>query len=207
MKDYDNSYLTEIQSEEATVFWMVDVDVNGSLHLRDTSLDIPLFHEGNEFRSGQFKIPSVNIVVGLGGDKVTVEYANVEMEMTATLLNYPIDERPVTIYQGAMDGYTPRIETFFAGIVSDWRFDDKTAEIEVSDEFVFWSKRSMRGSGPLCEWVFKDTETCRYSGSVTGPCNKTREYCDALGNGINHSQNSWISAVEEKEIWWGRKPK
>jgi phage-related protein len=204
MKDFDNSYIARINSEEAVAFWLVDLEISDSSHQYFCTLDIDIVFEGNTYKSAALKVGEMNVSLDMAVDSVKLEFANIDLKMSATLLNNNLARRPAVIHHGAMDGYTPIIEEAMTGFVGGWDLDEKRAEITVVNEFVFWNKRTLRQSGVLCPWPFKGTE-CGYSGSEES-CNSTYERCQALSNSDNFGGFRFMAAMEEKEIWWGSKP-
>ena len=203
MRDFDNSHLARISVEEATVFWLVDLEIASGSNQYFSTLDIDTLYDGNLYRSFDFRVNAISYSLSMAVDKVRLDFANVNMEMAAILLNNSIKKRPCIIYLGAMDGMTPLVEAVFYGIVSEWNMDEKIADVQIVNEFVFWNKKSLRLPSDLCQWPFKSSE-CGYSGAET-ICNGTYTRCQALGNTAQFGGDRFLPALEEKEIWWGKK--
>ena len=204
MKDFDNSFLTLITAEQATTFWCVDLQIDAITHQYFTSLDIDIVHDGDLYQSSEFDVRPVNYGMNLAVDKIDLEFGNVDLTMSATLLNNTITGQPCIIYAGAVDNtdMSMVIEEVFRGLASEWTLDEKKARISIVDEFIFWNKKSLRKPDALCAWEFKGTE-CGYSGSAT-QCNRTYARCVVLGNSDSFGGFRFFPATEEKEVWWGK---
>lgn len=202
MKDFDNSFITAITSEEAITFWLVVLGTSTDTYQYFTDLDIDIVIDGDRYLSIPIAIAPVNYSVGMSVNKMRVEFENVSLEMSATLLNNTITGQPAIIYGGVMVSDLPVVEVLFRGLSSDWSLNEKKAEITIVDEFVYWNKRSLRKPDVLCPWEFKGTE-CGYSGSV-GSCNKTYYRCNGLSNSDSFGGFRFFPAMEEKEVWWGK---
>lgn len=94
--------------------------------------------------------------------------------------------------------------SLFYGIISDWELREKSIQIEVQNELVFWNKKSLRKCDSNCNWEFAGTE-CGYSGAQNW-CNQSYERCKEIGNTDNFGGFRFLPAISEKEIWWGRTP-
>jgi len=204
MRDFDNSYLLQLSAEEATVFWLVDMEISGTTHQYFCSLDLDILYDGNLYQSFEFKVNPISYSLSMAVDKVELNFANVDLIMSSILLNNAVKKRPIILYLGAMDGMTPLVEAVFYGIVSEWDADEKQAEIQIVNEFIFWNKKTLRLPSDLCQWPFKDSAECGYTGSET-QCNKTYARCSELGNSDQFGGCRFMPALEEKEIFWGRK--
>lgn len=204
MKDFDNSYLTQIELDEATTFMMVEMDVSDSLTLRHTTLDINVIHDSNKFLSEEFSISGINQSAGTSVDRVKLTYRNIDLSFSSILLNNSVKGRTVVIYEGALDGYTPIVEKVYEGIILTWDIDAKNAVITLSNEMMFWKKKTLRYPSVTCRWDFKGIE-CGYTGSET-LCGKAYENCQAYGNTDNFGGFRFLKSLEERKIYWGRQP-
>jgi hypothetical protein len=205
MKDFDNSLLTQVQSDEAISFWLVEMEIDDSTTVYYTTLDIDLVWDGQTWQTSEFAVNPVSYNGDLSVDKIQLKFSNVELAMSSLLLNNSVQSRPCTIYLGVLDNYVPLAEAVFNGLVSEWTLDETEAKIEIASELVFWNKKTLRESGSLCPWVFKGTE-CTYSGGMTD-CNKTYRRCLNLNNQNYFGGFRFLPSIEEKEIWWGQSQK
>lgn len=96
-------------------------------------------------------------------------------------------------------------ESLFYGLISDWEIKDNSVQLEIENELIFWSKKTLRKADSGCPWEFKATE-CGYSGDQDW-CNQSYERCEELVNTDNFGGDRFLPAIAEKEIWWGRSPK
>lgn len=96
-------------------------------------------------------------------------------------------------------------QEFMRGIIDGWELiDDSTAKITITNEFVLWSKKTLRTQSASCQWEFKGLE-CAYNGAETW-CDQSYERCKKLGNEINYIGNRYLPRLMESELWWGRTP-
>ena len=203
MRDWDNSYLARLNAEEAATFWLVKMEIADSTYLHSSTLDIDIAVDGQIYTSTEFRVNPISYNLSMAVDKVRLDYANVDLSMSSILLNNSVKKRPCIIYLGAMDGMTPVVEAVFYGIVQKWDADEKQAEIQIVNEFIFWNKKTLRLPSDLCQWPFKSTE-CGYTGLAV-LCNGTYSRCTDLANTDNFGGFRFLPALEEKEIWWGQK--
>jgi len=233
MKDFDNSLIAQIISEEAITFWMIDFKVSATTTYYYSTLDINVVYSGNTYTPYEFTIKPINQSSSMSVDRVNVEFASVNLGMSAILLNNTVQGYESTIRFGVFssDGGSILLEDgtgflledggallaedstggeqiiaeeLFSGIANEWTIDVNKANISFVSEFVYWNKKTLRKHGALCSWVFKGTE-CTYSGAAT-QCNKSYKRCIALGNTNQFGGFRFLPSIEEKEIWWGKKP-
>lgn len=204
MKDFDNSLLIQMSAELSTPFWLVDLSISESTMHRTTSLDIDIAYGGNLYSSFQVQINPISYTLSMSVDKVRLDYSNVSLAMSSIVLNNNIKKRPAIVYLGAMNGLVPVVEAVYYGIVSEWSADESLVEIQVVNEFIFWNKKTLRLPADICQWPFKSTE-CAYAGAAT-ICNGTYSRCTFLSNTNNFGGSRFLPSLEEKEIYWGKKP-
>lgn len=202
MKDFDNSLITQIASEEATVFWLFEFKVSPSLSYYYSTFDINIVYDGNTYIPYAFEIKPVSSSGDLSVDRVNLLFSNVDLAFSSILLSNNVQGHESVISFGVLDSGTIRVEEIYRGITNEWGLDEKEASISIVSEFVYWNKKTLRKPGALCPWVFKGTE-CGYTGDAT-ECNKTYERCDYLGNTDNFGGFRFFPSIEEKEIWWGK---
>jgi len=92
--------------------------------------------------------------------------------------------------------------SLFYGLISDWKIEEDKVWIEVQNELVFWSKKTLRKCDSSCPWEFGGTE-CGYSGAADW-CNQSYERCMELSNTDNFGGDRFLPDVAEKDIWWGK---
>jgi len=146
-----------------------------------------------------FSLGFICVVPGVGGDKVITE-DQVDILLEGGL----VGGEDMILEAGEMVGPFTIIggHSLFYGLIADWDLDEEEAKIEVQNELVFWSKRTLRKCSSSCPWEFKGTE-CGYSGGQTW-CNQSYERCDELSNTDNFGGFRFLPTIAEKDIWWGR---
>jgi len=92
--------------------------------------------------------------------------------------------------------------SLFYGLISDWKIEEEKVWVEIQNELVFWSKRTLRKCDSSCPWEFKGTE-CGYAGGQTW-CNQSYERCSELSNTSSFAGHRFLPDIEEKDIWWGK---
>ena len=86
MKDFDNSLISQIESEEAVTFWLIDLTVDDAETYYYSSLDIEIVYDGNTYTPYEFTIKPMNYSGDMSVDKVNLEFANVDLALTTPLL-------------------------------------------------------------------------------------------------------------------------
>ena len=92
--------------------------------------------------------------------------------------------------------------SLFYGLVSDWKIEEDKVWIEIQNELVFWSKKTLRKCDSSCPWEFGGTD-CKYAGGATW-CNQSYERCQELDNTDNFGGFRFLPDIAEKDIWWGK---
>jgi hypothetical protein len=204
MKDLDNDFAQLLQAEEGTLFYLLEMDISDTITERYTSLDIDLYRGGVRFISKEFSIDDISMTAGTSVDRMKFKIADADQQMSALLLNNEVRGRAAKVYLGGLVNYEPVSVGVFWGVVSAWELQNDQADITITDEWIFWNKKTLRQQGEMCPWAFKENE-CLYSGTET-ECNKTPERCKELGQlNISFGGFRFVPAMEEKEIVWGRK--
>jgi len=93
--------------------------------------------------------------------------------------------------------------TLFNGFVTDWKLNERSAVINLANEFLLWRKKALRLPTPSCPWNFKGAE-CGY-GAAEDWCDQSVERCKQLNNYDNFGGRRFITSIEDKKIWWGVK--
>jgi len=202
MRDWDNSLLLQLIADEATTFWLADMQMSDETTLYYTTLDIDIAWDGTLYLTEEFKVDPISYSADMSVDKYNLEFSNVDLGFSAILLGNDVTKRPATIYIGAMDGMTPVAAPVFYGLVGAWEIRGDKAVIPIVDELVYWSKRTLRLPSDKCPWVFKGPE-CRYDGNSL-ECDKTYARCSVLFNTDNYGGFRFFPDIEEKEVWWGK---
>jgi len=125
MKDFDNSLLVQMAAEQALFFWLVNMEISDSLNQYYTTLDIDVFCDSNLYQSAEFEVRPVNYSMDMAVDKLQLDFANVDLTMSATPLNNTVTNRPVIVLLGTLVDSVPVVEEVFRGVVSAWELDEK----------------------------------------------------------------------------------
>jgi len=162
-------------------------------------------YESNKFETMPFEIQTINFGAKTSVDKVIVDIANVDLQMSAIFLNEDVINKWGILQIGFLDSNNTMIDQpieIFRGLVSTWKLTEPKAEIVLMNEFVFWNKRTLRKHQASCRWAFKGTE-CTYAGAETW-CDRSYARCGALSNTDNFGGERWLPDLMEREIYWGK---
>lgn len=97
------------------------------------------------------------------------------------------------------------VTTVFTGILDACRINHQRAVFEVYNPLIFWKRKTPRRiHQPSCPWPFKGS-LCAYAGAETW-CDQSFARCTALGNTINFGGFRYLPDLQDKQLWWGRKP-
>jgi len=176
-----------------------------------TDIDDEVFYNGNKYIPVPFKINQFEYSIGTSVDNLTITFDNVSLIPISLFLNKEQRGKDVVLYFGALDNNGKLIGAYeiFRGFINRINIkeekDTSIAEIEITHELATWNRQTLRMQTYRCPWRFKD-KNCRYTGTETW-CDKTYARCQQLNNTQNFGGFPHLADIEDKEIWWGRKPK
>lgn len=207
----DLSILVEAaaKAEQGKLFCLLELDFNTTL--RYTDCDVPLYKETtvsgvyDEFVSMPFTIGNINYSAKASVDKLKIDIQNVDLTMSAVLLNEDTLNKWGTVWVAFLDDNNEVMDEplqVFHGLVSTWEINEEKGSLTLTNEFVFWNKKTLRKHQASCRWQFKGLE-CGYSGTATS-CDQSFARCTALANSDNYGGFRWLPALMEREIHWGR---
>ena len=202
MRDLSELVEAAMASEEGKMFWFLEFQFNTTVRYTDAEIDF--YAGGDKFETMPFEIQTINFGAKTSVDKVIVDIANVDLQMSAIFLNEDVMNKWGILYVGFLDTNNVIIGDpieIFRGLVSTWELNEPTASIVLMNEFVFWNKRTLRKHPPSCRWAFKGTE-CTYAGAET--CDRSYARCGALSNTDNFGGERWLPDLMEREIYWGK---
>jgi len=203
MRDLSELVEAAMASEEGKMFWFLEFQFNTTVRYTDAEIDF--YAGGDKFETMPFEIQTINFGAKTSVDKVIVDIANVDLQMSAIFLNEDVMNKWGILYVGFLDTNNVIIGDpieIFRGLVSTWELNEPTASIVLMNEFVFWNKRTLRKHPPSCRWAFKGTE-CTYAGAETW-CDRSYARCGALSNTDNFGGERWLPDLMEREIYWGK---
>jgi len=203
MRDLSELVEAAMASEEGKMFWFLEFQFNTTVRYTDAEIDF--YAGGDKFETMPFEIQTINFGAKTSVDKVIVDIANVDLQMSAIFLNEDVINKWGILQIGFLDSNNTMIDQpieIFRGLVSTWKLTEPKAEIVLMNEFVFWNKRTLRKHQASCRWAFKGTE-CTYAGAETW-CDRSYARCGALSNTDNFGGERWLPDLMEREIYWGK---
>lgn len=121
-------------------------------------------------------------------DRVSLTVANVSLAMSAYVEQYTLQGSRVDINKIYLDtnGQPPSNSndfiSIFSGYIDEIRYDEQSLEaVIVSKLHIPYGQFPRRTYQRGCNWIFKDTTTCMYSGERAA-CNKTTDDCIVRAN-------------------------
>ena len=202
MKSFDSNITAELAKEIASTFFFVEMQFASTY--RYTDCDIDMYYGGNKYSSFPFSIGNVVNSAGLSVDSLELNFSNVDLAMSSIVLGEDVAGKTciLSFFMVAADYTVIEAEELFRGMVAEWELTESKLRIKLVNEFIFWSKRTLRTCQASCRWEFKGTE-CTYSGAATW-CDQSYARCLSLGNTDNFGGFRFLPSLEEKKIWWGR---
>jgi len=202
MKSFDSNITTELAKEIAASFFFVEMQFASTY--RYTDCDIDMYHGGNKYDHYPFSIGNVVNSAGLSVDSLELEFSNVNLAMSSIVLGEDIASKTciLSFFMVTADYTIIAAEELFRGLVGEWELTEGRLRLKLVNEFIFWSKRTLRTCQASCPWTFKGTE-CAYSGAATW-CDQSYDRCLALANSDSFGGFRFLPSIEEKKIWWGR---
>jgi len=170
--------------------------------------DVDIYWEGIRHRSYPFQIRTASISLGEVVTSLDVDFDNISTELASLALNNELRGTEFKLYFASIDENLNVIGTIplFIGDIIQIEFTDEIITFTVMDEMYRWRDKQLNNHSPLCPWRFKDPNTCKYAGTETW-CDKTYDRCAELGNTAHFGGFRHLPSIQEKEIWWGRRPK
>lgn len=188
------------------------IDVNDQPYsLFYTDADVEVVYNEVVYKPTSFTIGNFSYSSGSKVDSLQITFDNVSLLPVSIFLNKEQRGRTAVVRFCALDSEGRVIGAYevFRGFINKIEIREQaetsTAEIEITHELATWNKSTLRVMTYRCPWRFKDSN-CGYTGAETW-CDKTYQRCQALGNTANFGGFPHLAEIEEKEIWWGRKPK
>jgi hypothetical protein len=191
--------------EEEQITAGIFVELEFTTVMRFSSFDIDLYHGGNKYIATELSIDNLSFTSDLSVDTATVRLPNVNLTMSAVLLNNDEIGSMATISIGAVAASRRLydLEPIIVGELTGWGVNERVAELNYSGLMARWSKKTLRIAQASCPWPLGGDE-CQYAGSET--CNQTFARCKALGNQLNFGGFPWLPDLMEKKIYWGFYP-
>jgi hypothetical protein len=128
--------------------------------------------------------------------------------MSKLVMTSEVRAKTVIIRLAVLDTVPQVIGTtvLFSGLVDSVRVNKKTARFQFFNHMILWKKKiPRRNHNVLCQWTFKDANTCRYSGSAYTTCDRSWDDCSARQNTVNFGGFRYVNSLVDRQIWWGSK--
>ena len=202
MRNFDANISAEINKENFTYFFMIELQLASTYRFNDS--DVPIYNSGNLFSPRSFNFGDLRGSTSLAVENIDVEIDDADQVIGSVILNEDARNKTAILYFGVIDsGSTVRSREIIRGIIGGWEmYDDSTVKITITNDLVLWNKKCLRPQSSSCPWAFKGTE-CAYSGSETW-CDQSYDRCSILSNTAYFGGDRFMPALVEKEIWWGR---
>ncbi len=209
MRNFNASTTTALAAETAAIFWFLEMALDSATY-RYSDSDFELYSGGNLYTPKAFDMNEIVFTSDMAVDRVSIDFHNVDLQMSALILNETIVNREMTISFGCLNSSNKIIalETIFDGFITGWGpMSVARCPVTIGNYFMFWSQQSLRLAQASCPWAFKATShsECGYSGSETD-CNKSWRRCKELGNQLNFGGHRWLPGLIDKKIYWGMYP-
>jgi phage-related protein len=204
MRNFDADIITALTAETARAFWLVELQLASTY--RFTNCDIDLTSAGKSYDcSYPLQIKDIRQSADFSIDRITLEFANVDLGLSAILLAEDVANLPAIIRYVMLDSDYQEIDApeFFRGFITAWQLREPRAVLTLGNEFMLWRKKTLRLPTASCPWVFSGSE-CAYAGGSTW-CDQSVERCKGLANYDNFGGRRYIQAVEDKKIYWTNK--
>jgi len=205
MITFDATLTAALAAETLRPFWLLELGFTTPAYYTDC--DIPLTYATNQYSPRAMQVSPLRQSSGLGPDRVDIDLDNVDLTLSAVILNEDIVFKTASLYIGCVDDNYQLITpaALFTGFVENWNLSEDRARLRLADEFLLWNRRTLRKYQATCPWIFKGAE-CGYTGAETW-CDQQYGRCTQLANTDNFGGFRWLPAISEKNIWWGREPK
>ncbi len=209
MKNFNPATTQALAAETAAIFWFLEMGLDSGV-LRYSDADFELYSGGNLYRPKAFEVQELVFTADMSVDRMSVDFHNIDLQMSAIILNETIVNRQMKISFGCLDSSNKIIalEDIFDGILTAWGpMTVKECPVTIGNYMMFWSQQSLRLAQATCPWAFKSTGNpeCGYVGSET-ECNKSWRRCVELQNQLQFGGHRWLPGLIDKKIYWGMYP-
>lgn len=230
MRSIPTGILAELAKTSWTEFTGVSLTINSTEYLY-TDADTPVVVGSDRYEPRKFTFQTISYSKANIVSRASLRMENVDEIFTSLFVGSVVqgsevaikkivlpDEKVIRVTEGGdiritEDGkiritesyLTPVAVTTFEGTIDDWNLDESVVDIAIASALQRWSQKTLSNYAPSCRWkVFKGTE-CGYSGSAT-TCDRSYQRCVDLGNQANFGGFRWLPSIQDKPIWWGKKP-
>lgn len=129
MRNFDPAIVTALAAIEARAFWLVECQFEVNYYFTDC--DVDLVYAGNTYQSDQgLKIGELKSSAGFAVDKISIEFGNVGLWMSAILLNEDVANDPVIIRYIM---YSTQVPVITGGDVRDGVVPDYDGDVVIDD--------------------------------------------------------------------------
>ena len=206
MRIINSDISAELQKEYLRFFAMVEFVFSSATYRYNETEETIYDADGNPFLPRTFTFDNINATSGMSASSIDVVIDDTDKTMSAILLGEDVRNKVVKLYIGAVTetaGVTEIVtEEFMRGIIGGWELsEDSKATITIQNEFVLWSKKTLRTQSSSCPWAFKGVE-CAYAGQETW-CDQSYSRCSVLGNSLNYGGFRFLPSITGTEIKWG----
>ena len=187
-------------NEELTAGVFVQIDFATTVRYSD--MDVDMYHSGNRYTAAAITVGGFDFGSDLSVDRCTISIQNVDLAMSATLINTDELGATVAVSIGGISS-TQRIydlERIFTGELTGYAIAEKTAQLTCSGLMARWMKKTLRTAQATCPWPIGGTE-CGYAGDEQ--CSQMYSRCNNLGNHLNFGGFVYLPELMEKKIYWG----
>lgn len=203
MRNFDPDMMAEFMKEVVEAFCLLEFQFTDTYRYCDR--DVSVFVDGVRFYPIGFSFDKISLSSNMSVDSVNMTIDDVNGTFKGIILNEDVRNKTAIIKIGVRltDG-SEIVEDLFTGIVASWDIEgESSVKVEIANEFILWSKKSIRKHPASCPWVFKGTE-CNYGGTAITLCDKSYDTCLSIGNEDNFGGFRFLPVIAEQELYWGR---
>ena len=197
---------TELEKSYSSLQQLVKMSFTGGI-VRLTDADIKVFYDGEWWYSRGLKLDPAQYSTSPKVDSISFDVDNVDRTFSGIIMTEETRGRECIVYRAALDNNMHVIGDaipLFVGFLDAIEFDEKSksAHFDVFNHFIKWEMKSPKNTHQsLCRHTYGGVR-CGEVGTTW--CDHTWNRCVALGNSLNFRGFRWISALRDKDIWWGR---
>ena len=199
---WDEDFIDQIVSESAVIGIFLEMRFsNGSRYY--SNLDIDYYVKGNLYSPYSLEFKDFDMNPNGGVDTMEFVVADVSRDLAYNIIQNDHLGTTCYVHMVALNSTGKQLATItpFRGLFSDYTVNDGSVEIELANEFILFSKKTIRKCRAMCQWTFKGTE-CTYSGAESW-CDKTYDRCSTLSNTNNYGGFRWMPDAMENQVRWG----
>ncbi len=208
MRSVNAEIVEQLESGAIKPYLLLSIEIGAETY-RLTTCMVPIALDGALYQPRSFEVQNIRYSTGQVVDKANIRLDNLDDYFTAPFVGGDPQGSSVVLSLVVLDDNNQPVgddsTALFYGEIDDWVLEDGELNFGMVNAYARWPKKKTARHPSSCRWrSFKDDD-CKYTGADT-TCGRTYSDCQAKGNEANYGGFRWLPSIENKEVWWGKRP-